>query len=73
MHISKGALALAVTAALSTQAFISSASESNGSNAKPRRAAGPSHAQPHFKYPNRLRPADSVLYSQTGTVDNGAY
>ena len=27
---------------------------------------------PHFRFPNRLRPADTVLYSQMGTVDSGA-
>ena len=71
MHIRNGALALAVTAALSAQAFVDSTARA-AAGAKLRKDARPSQGQPHFKYPNHAHPASgAILYDQSGVAENG--
>jgi hypothetical protein len=73
MHMHKGALALGVTAALSTMAFVRSSDADATPGAKPRNVAGPSHGEPHFKYPLHSRPTGgSILYDQGGPAVSGA-
>ena len=72
MPIKRCALALAVTAALSTAAVTGATNLRADTKPVGRTSASPRHVTPHFRFPNRLRPADTVLYSQMGTVDSGA-
>ena len=68
----KSTIAIGIAAALSTQAFVSTTSADAAVRVKPQKASGPSHSQPHFKYPNRNSPTGStVLYDQSGTAENG--
>ena len=69
----KSTIAIGIAAALSTPAFVSPTNANAAVKVKPQKASGPVHSQPHFKYPNNVRPNGStVLYDQTGTVVNGA-
>ncbi len=69
MQIRYGALALAVTAALSTQAF----GDSKAASSKLRTTSHPSNTKAHFRFPTRVHAAtDSVLYDQSGVAENGA-
>jgi hypothetical protein len=69
----KSTIAIGIAAALSTQAFVSTTNADAAVKVKPQKASGPSHSQPHFKYPNRNAPSGStVLYDQSGTAENGA-
>jgi hypothetical protein len=72
MQIKRCALALAVTAALSTAAVTGAANLRADTMPTLRAGAQANHVAPHFRFPNRLRPADTVLYSQMGTIDSGA-
>jgi hypothetical protein len=72
MHISRSAVALAVTAALSSQAFVGSSDAEAASKLSSRNPVDPARAQAHFKYPVHSRAAaSSVLYDQSGTAANG--
>jgi hypothetical protein len=68
MQIRHGALALAVTAALSVQAF----GDSNAASRKMRATSHPSNTPAHFRFPSRPHATtDSVLYDQSGFAEDG--
>jgi hypothetical protein len=68
MQIRHGALALAVTAALSAQAF----GDSKAASGRMRSTSTPSTARGHFRFPAHAHAAtDSVLYDQSGVAENG--
>jgi hypothetical protein len=77
MHIKYSALALAVTAALSTQISAHSANVRSADADTPAinafKASGSNSGRPHFKYPSRTSAAaSSVLYDQAGAADGSA-
>ena len=73
MHIKRSVLALAVIAALSTHALTRSAPADAAPVGTLRKASGPIHAQPQFRYPQHAgRTNDAVLYDQSGTAVKGA-
>jgi uncharacterized repeat protein (TIGR01451 family) len=72
MQISRSAIALAVTAALSAQALVGSSNAATASKLSPRKSVDPARAQAHFKYPvHSSAAASSVLYDQSGTAAFG--
>jgi hypothetical protein len=69
MQIRHGALALAVTAALSAQAF----GDSKAASGRMRTSTRPSSTSAHFRFPAHAHATtDSVLYDQSGVAENGA-
>ncbi|MET0231243.1 MAG: hypothetical protein ABW186_09965 [Rhodanobacteraceae bacterium] len=69
MQIRYGALALAVTAALSAQAY----GDSKAASPKTQTGSRPASARPHFRFPAHSHATtDSVLYDQSGAAEDGA-
>ncbi|HEX5124059.1 MAG TPA: hypothetical protein VFV97_12500 [Rhodanobacteraceae bacterium] len=69
MHISRNAIALAVTAALPALSLVGASDAGAGSKLALGSAVDSPHAKPHFKYPLHAHAAtSSVLYDQSGTA-----
>jgi uncharacterized repeat protein (TIGR01451 family) len=72
MHISKSAIALAVTAALPALSLVGSPDAGAKSKLALGKRVDPRHSAPHFRYPVHARAAtDTVLYDQSGTAAAG--